>query len=268
MLVIIEGLDRTGKSTISDHFKSQGFEYIHMSAPNKKYVSRDYTGPSYLDEMIELLLSLSCRNIVLDRSHYGERIWPYVYGRQSLLTEDDIEVLREIEATLEVRRILMVDPDIEAHWKRCVDNKEPMDRRQFDMARTLYSEFPDKYGFEVWTLPQFLESLTQKGQPVKVPEPPTFSLETPKAISFELPKEEVMTPEQKRLAYANAVNDLLSKPLIKQKKWPYNELEDELKVFLNGKLGDLLGQANTNLSPEDIKIVKEFVTIFKNKNKK
>jgi hypothetical protein len=263
-LTILCGVDRSGKSTVAEHFKSLGYEYIHMSAPDKKYTTPGYTGPNYCDHMVELLLSFAGRNVVLDRSHYGERIWPYVYGRDPLLAEDDIDVLRELEEGLNVRRILMTDPNTEAHWKRCVDNREPLTRAQFNLANELYAEFPAKYGFEVWTLSTWNEAMN-----AKVPEEkPKFVLEEVPTPSFEVPKEETMTPEQRRLAYANAVNNLLSKPLIKQRQWPFDEIEVELKGYLNGKLGSLLGQETDHqLSPDDIKAVKEFVRILKAKGK-
>ena len=269
MLIIIEGIDRTGKSTIAEYFKSLGYEYIHMSAPDKKYMRADYAGPSYLDDMAELLLSFTGRNVVLDRSHMGERIWPLVYGRASLLTEDDIEVLRELETGLNTRRILMTDPDTAAHWKRCVDNNEPLDRAQFNLANKLYSEFSAKYDFEVWTLPMWNEGMNEKPSE-KMSEKPQFSLEeAEKPADFSLPKEETMSAEQKQLAYANAVNTLLSKPLIKQKGWPYDELERDLKSYLNGRLGILLGKESpTTLTAEDVNIVKNFVKMLKDKNKK
>lgn len=270
MLICLEGVDRSGKSSVAEHYKSLGYEYIHFKAPDKKYTMSGYTGPSYCDDMVELLMSFAGRNVICDRSWYGERVWPYVYGRQPLLTEDDIEVLREIEVTLDVKRILMVDPNTEAHWSRCVVNNEPMDRMQFNLANQLYSEFPLRYGFEVVTLPEFKESLKKTEEPPK----PDFSLEAPKVeasdlSAFALPKEETMTEEQKRLAYANAVNSLLSKPLIKKTEWPFNELEGELKTYLNNKLGVLLGQPdNFQLSTEDVRTVKEFIKILQAKQKK
>ena len=47
MWIILEGLDRTGKSSVADYYRQQGYEVVHMSAPDKKYSQSGYTGPSY-----------------------------------------------------------------------------------------------------------------------------------------------------------------------------------------------------------------------------
>ena len=148
--IVIEGLDRTGKSTVADYYRAKGFEVIHMSAPNKKFSSPGYAGPSYLDETVELLMSKDSQNVVWDRSWYGEsHIWPSVYGRASQLSEDELEIIREFEDRNQTIRILMFDPNVEAHWKRCVDNKEPLTRVQFDHARQLYSKMAHTYALTV-----------------------------------------------------------------------------------------------------------------------
>jgi hypothetical protein len=82
--VIIEGLDRTAKSTLANMYVQKGYKLIHFSAPDKKYSESGYSGPSYLEDLIEMMVSLSGQDVVFDRSHYGELIWPYVYGRRPL----------------------------------------------------------------------------------------------------------------------------------------------------------------------------------------
>src|SRR5277367_4244102 len=105
-LIILEGLDRTGKSSVAQMFESQGFELVHMSAPDKAMSQPGYVGPSYLDQMVELLTTCTGRNVVLDRSHYGELVWPQIYGRKPQLNDEDMEILREIESNMDTTRIL------------------------------------------------------------------------------------------------------------------------------------------------------------------
>lgn len=126
-----------------------------MSAPDKTMSQPGYVGPSYLDQMVQMLTDVNGRDVVLDRSHYGELVWPQVYGRKPMLTDEDMEILREIESNMDVTRILMVDSNAEAHWQRCVDNKEPLTKVQFVKARSLFSGVADKYGFERKTLKDF-----------------------------------------------------------------------------------------------------------------
>jgi polyphosphate kinase 2 (PPK2 family) len=118
MFIIIEGIDRSGKSTIAELYKKNGYKIIHMSAPNKKYKQPGYSGPSYLDEILDIYMEHDGQDVVFDRSAYGEFIWPHVYGRESTLSEDDMEILQEFEERNETLKILMTDPDTEAHWKR------------------------------------------------------------------------------------------------------------------------------------------------------
>jgi hypothetical protein len=270
-LVLLEGLDRTGKSTVAAYFESIGFELIHMSAPPK-----GTTADQYMQQMVDLISSASVKDIVLDRTHYGELIWPHIYGRKPLLTDEDIDSLREIEDACGVQRILMHDPDAEAHWKRCVENKEPLNKAQFARARSLYSQMGHKYGFESVTLPQFLKEypdaqaiadglkandleqktfqVTSSGDQTTVTEVDTTKQVSSTSAKYPTGK----TPEQQKLDVANAINDILSKRILKGKGNVYDGLENEIRNFLNSKLGKLLGGSPNELAltPEEIKFYK------------
>jgi len=91
--IILEGLDRTGKSTVAELYKKQGYEVVHMSAPNKKYKEDGYAGPLYIDEVLDMYMQYDGQDVIFDRSPYGEAVWPHVYGRPPMLDEDDFEVL-------------------------------------------------------------------------------------------------------------------------------------------------------------------------------
>lgn len=271
-LVILEGLDRTGKSTVAAYFESLGYELIHMSAPAK-----GTTSDQYMQEMADLLSSATVKDIVLDRSHYGECVWPHIYGRPPLLSDDDIDSLREIEDAVGVKRILMHDTDAEAHWKRCVENKEPLNKAQFVRARSLYSQIGHKYGFENVTLPQFLKefpaaqelvdkinasSLEQKtlqvtGSGDKIS---TTEVDTSVKIDSTSSKYPNKTPEQHRLEVANTINDVLSKRILKGKGHIYDDLENELRHFLNSKLGKLLG---TSTSSNELSLTQDEIKFYK-----
>jgi len=267
-LIILEGLDRTGKSSVAQYFQDKGFELIHMSAPAKG------TAPdTYMGEMIDLLTSFAGRDVVLDRSHYGELIWPAVYGRSPLLTDDDMEALREIEDTLQVNRILMHDPNSEAHWKRCVDNKEPLTKVQFIKARNLYNNMADKYGFNKKTLNDFPEAVALSNQSTS---------NSPKAEPAALQSEgdsvskadksstssDSRTPQQIKLDRANAINEVLARRIIKGKGGVYDELERAVRGFLNTELGKLFGQGQPNkgeFSQEEVQLLKFFCERMKSK---
>lgn len=259
-LKIIEGLDRTGKSSVAKFYQDQGYELVHMSAPAK-----GTSAPAYLGEMVDMLMSFNGRNVVLDRSHYGELIWPEVYKRDPLLTDEDIEALREIEESLEVERILMHDPNVEAHWSRCVANNEPLTKQQFVKARTLFSSMADKYGFTRKTLNDFPEaaaiasqvqrSSVQDTQPVHGGDAGAKSVTAP---TLEIANK---TPQQLKLEKANAINEILAKRIIKGKGQIFDDLERSVRSFLNNELGKIFGSNTTTatgFTDDEVELLKFF----------
>lgn len=257
-LIIICGLDRTGKTSVASYFEAKGFELVHQSAPAK-----GITADSYLEEQIQLVSRAAHTNIVLDRSYYGECcIWPQVYGRESLLSEEGLEVLRELEESVGTARILMFDPNVEAHWKRCVDNKEPLTKPQFVRARTLYSAMADKYGFERKTLRDYKDIVIEE---------PTVELEElekskPPAVITKL------TSEQMKLETANAINEVLGKRIVKQKGLTFDKIENNLRIFLNTELGKILGtkneiQSTGQFSTEEVELLHFFCKKLKENQK-
>jgi len=276
-LIILEGLDRTGKSSVASLFESQGYELIHMSAPDKALSQPGYEGPTYLDQMVEMLAAIGGRDVVLDRSHYGELIWPQVYGRKGLLNEEDMEYLREIENNMDPLRILMHDPNNEAHWQRCVDNKEPLTKAQFVKARSLYSSMADKYGFERKTLKDFPDAVqplpaNSKPQDSKSADAKTASGEA-SASSQEAGNNKgsealAKSKEQLKLERANIINEVLSKRIIKGKGQSYDDVERMVRHFLNMELGKILGTSgpnNTSLTNEEVELLKFFCQRLKDK---
>lgn len=271
-LVLLEGLDRTGKSTVAAYFETLGFEKIHMSAPSK-----GTTPDQYMQQMMELLQSAATKDMVLDRTHYGELIWPQIYGRKPLLDDEMIEALREIEDAVGVQRLWMTDDDLKAHWQRCVDNKEPLDKAQFTRARGLYSTMAQKYGFEKVTLQTFLKQFPDaqvvvdqmNGQQLEQKTLQVTSSGDKTTVSeVELPATPVSstnakypnkTPQQHKLEVANAINDVLAKRILKSKGDIYDDIENEIRHFLNSKLGKLLGgneNSELSLTQEEVRFYK------------
>ena len=272
--VICEGLDRTGKSSVANYYKDLGYEIIHLSAPDKKYSQRGYSGESYCDSLVDLLVSKAGKDVVFDRSWMGEIIWPYVYRRMPQLSEDDIELLREFEDQNSTTRILMHDPDVEAHWRRCVDNKEPLDKSQFNSARTMYYEMAKKYGFELKTINDF--DIRRDGGEIhklsaaeSVPSnrsqssggmanDSSFGKDKNSSIRGDN-KALALTSEQIKLNHANAINEVLSKRIVKTKGDSYDIIEAKIRDFLNVELGTLLGSSKV----ESIQFSKDEVVFLK-----
>jgi hypothetical protein len=263
-LIICEGLDRVGKTSVANLFESKGYEVIHMSAPPK-----GQTADLFLEEMMELVHSAASRDIFLDRSYYGEAlIWPKIYGREPLIDEQGLEVLRELEDSVGTMRILMHDPNNEAHWQRCVDNNEPLTKAQFVKARSLYSSLADKYEFERKTLKDFPDA----DQPLPQTDAQAKSVQhgSSEAASPSVPAKTAgnnKTKEQLKLERANIINEVLEKRIIKGKGPMYDDVERSVRTFLNMELGKILGTstATPGLSSEEIELLKFFCKRLKDK---
>lgn len=155
-LVLLEGADRTGKTSIARMLERIGFEYVHLSAPPTVLGAPGYSGPTYFDMMAAILAEAASRDLVMDRTHYGELIWPHVFGRSALLSTPDYERLREFEASTTTLRILMHDPDEQSLWERCVEHREAIRRDQLRRALDLYDALAAAYGFTRHTLPELV----------------------------------------------------------------------------------------------------------------
>lgn len=267
--IICEGLDRTGKTTVAELYKSQGYEIVHLSAPSKKFTQPGYSGPSYLDEMLELYISKSGKDVFWDRSVYGELIWSQIYGRNPQLSEEDFEVLKEIEQQNNSEYVLMHDPNTEDHWNRCVQNKEPLTKVQFIQAGRLYNQaLVVQRGFIKRTLPDYIKQPEPKEVESTIIVEKTHEV-VEESKQPELKKVEV-TPEQKRLIQANVINDVLSSRIIKKKGDFYDTIEGKIRNFLNNELSTLIGMKSSDkseLSSDEILFLKTLIKQAQKKTK-
>ena len=282
--IILEGLDKTGKSSVAEAYKKQGYEVYHMRAPSKDFTKDGYTGPSYLDELIELYIEFDGRDVIFDRSAYGELVWPTVYGRKGLLLDEDFEILKEFEDKNDTQRFLMIDPNKEAHWQRCVDNKEPLNSHQFRQASILFNRLAHGHNFIPRELNDFKDLI---GEAEKRPDDskPEDVVNPPQEVVETKPKDDNPTvkadnrPETKeiveksddpivRLERANAINKILSSKIIRIKGPMFEDLETEVRGFLKNRLSTLLGEEQEdNFSKEEVEILKVFVNQLKNRQK-
>ena len=283
--IILEGLDRTGKSTVAELYREQGYEVVHMSAPNKEYQKEGYSGPSYLDEILELYMQYDNVDVIFDRSPYGETVWPHVYGRKPMLSEEDYEVLREFEDNNSAQRILMIDPDAKAHWERCVANNEPLNMQQFKVASALFNKIAHKYNFLPSQLKDFDGQKNTEGKdtaPVEekrpndepavettMPDRPIGSDDNTRQDKVSVQKEDGKSDEQCKLEKANAINSILSKRIVRQKGVTFDNLESDIKAFLQTQLSELLGNSSKapSLSGEEVEILKLYCSRIKEKAK-
>ena len=261
--VILAGLDRSGKTTVAEYYKSQGYEYIHLSAPDKKYYEPGYTGPSYLDEMLELMMKYDGVDTVWDRSWYGEKVWPEVYGRKPLLNDEDFEVIHEYEYNNQAVKYLLHDPNIKAHWERIQKDSglKPISKEQFMKAGRANMRLIAEDNF----IQKRMEDFPKVEKPIE---------EKPKAeaVSDEVAAMQIETAKsrsgQQKLEEANAINTILKSNIIRKKGPIYDALEADIRNYLDKKLSVLLGEPQEDFSPNEIKILKQFCNQMSEKLKK
>jgi len=284
--IVLEGLDRTGKSTVAELYRKRGFEVIHMSAPDAKYNEPGYSGPSYLDDILDLYMKYDNKDVIFDRSIYGEWIWPHVYGRKAMLSDDDLEILQEFEDRNQVEKILLVDPDVEAHWKRCVENKEPLTRPQFNIASKLFTKLAHNFNFMPRQLSDFKPETpdsksddttslkkSEDPQPIDARKVSTSEGDSDTTIpgkAGEVSKtEDGKTKEQNILEKANAINTILSKRIVKQKGATFDLIESNIKDYLNHQLKTLFngGTSIKELTNDEVLVLKLYAKRILDKQK-
>lgn len=281
--IILEGLDRSGKSTLAEIYKNQGFQIVHMEAPNKRYFKPGYAGASYLEEILEMYSKYAGKDVVFDRSPYGELVWPEIFGRQALLDDEDFEYLRQIEFNNESIRILMHDEDEDAHWQRCVANNEPLTKSQFFHATRLYENMSKTYEFEKRQLTDF-KKVQQNDSRTKDTDSKSLnksenlrdsglsgSLRSGNSGSDDGAEDPelrrvVHTQLDKKLERANAIRDLLGGPIIKKKGDAFSILEKDIRSFLEQQLESIFHEPKTNdFTDEEIQILKIYAKRIKEK---
>lgn len=283
--IFLEGLDRTGKSSVADLYKSKGYELVHMSAPDKKYREEGYSGPSYFEDLAEFYMKYDGKDVVFDRSIYGELVWPRIYQRDSQLAVDDLEYLREIEMKNDPIYYLMHDKDLKAHWQRCVDNKEPLTQKQFTAARGLFEQMLVPYGFRKVQLTDFPDA-RQPGEvdtsaiddAVDSQDGADETKDNNSGVQGHTDDSEKRPTDsssvvdkskrsgQEILEMANAINTVLSNKIIKRKGTIYEQLEDEIREFLDKKLLALFGKDKpVDFDDTDYLILKRYCETVKKK---
>lgn len=289
--ILIEGLDRSGKSSLAEDYRKKGYIVHHMEAPSKKYYQEGYAGESYLEELVRLYSKYDGQNVLFDRTIYGELVWPNVYGRLPLLEQEDIDYLAQIERNNSAEKILMFDANTEAHWQRCVANNEPLTRQQFGRASIFYERLAKEFGFSKKQLSDFPALLPQDKQAeiAKSAQNTQSSVQslqgndgnasgsgTPNgatAMGEKARKSAVMDVVdaeptlEERLELANTIREVLQSKILKKKGGSYDNLEKDIKGFLEEKLQECFSgkKEEASFSNDEVMILKSMAKRIKEK---
>lgn len=130
MLLICEGLDRTGKSTLA--------EQLLMADPMLALLHFDKPKQHPLNEYLHPIEHRSW-DAVFDRYHWGERVWPTVFGRS---TDYDAVMHAYVELALESRGAVVVQTrrDLDEVKSALLEDDEPLLPDDVERADALYDE--------------------------------------------------------------------------------------------------------------------------------
>lgn len=267
--ILLEGLDRSGKSTVAETYRKKGYEVVHMQAPDKSYFQPGYSGPSYLEEIVDMYSIYDGKNVVFDRTIYGEYVWPEIYNRMPMLNEDDIEYLSRLEYNNNATKILMYDDDVESHWQRCVDNKEPLNRLQFVQASRLYDKLATKHNFNKLQLPEFLEDNQEEledndDDTSNILQSDVYTddyedeFQESEAISEGKTKGQFLEEKIKR---ANAIRTLLKTKIVKKNGPEFLRIEEDIKNFLTEELESIFApKQSVKFTDDEVQILKIYAS--------
>lgn len=128
-LVVIEGLDRTGKSTLAQQLaRHTGAKVTHFSKPAKEPVF-EYTDP--------LIDHTSRSKQVFDRYHVGELVWPTIFNRPTTFgpaQQTYVEMALQSRGAVIVKTTRDMD-DLREHLIR---DDEPLDPEKAEFADGLF----------------------------------------------------------------------------------------------------------------------------------
>jgi hypothetical protein len=100
MITIIEGADGTGKTTFAMKLAQRhNAKYLHADKPKESIWYKEYINPITSD------------NMVLDRWHLGEIVWPHIFGRESLFNDETFDYCNWELAKMGAQLILLVRPE-------------------------------------------------------------------------------------------------------------------------------------------------------------
>lgn len=120
MLIVVEGCDRAGKSTLCRNLRYQfGGEILHFSAPDP--------GRDPVSEYVDPLAAYrpgSGRNLYVDRHYLGELVWPRFFSRESLMDDDKQAQIEGVLNVLGACCVLAVREPRSLN-QACVDDEEP-----------------------------------------------------------------------------------------------------------------------------------------------
>jgi len=114
MIFIVEGSDKTGKTTLANKLaEKHSMKVIHLDAPRSQ---------EEFDNMFNMYVQLytDTNDVVFDRSFYSDLVYGPIYRGGPAITQEQRVTLENLLISKGVVVIHCTDT-VEAVWERCVD---------------------------------------------------------------------------------------------------------------------------------------------------
>ena len=135
-IVICCGADRTGKSTLTEEFKRQGWIYRHFDPPKASPYGEYLDYARWLSEKGD-----PDGKYVIDRYMYCEFAYSKHYGRGTNMTIERMNKIEDILLALDpTATVIYCETDLESNWERIQDEgkKEFRSIEQLEALREEY----------------------------------------------------------------------------------------------------------------------------------
>ena len=130
MNVILEGPDATGKTTLADKLCAKyGMTTIHSTSKTRNDL---YYHLDLLDYHF---------NTVFDRFHIGEQIFPIIYNRQGMMTNDEYEKVNERIIDNNDILVVFMTSDINILNNRLIERGEESYLEEIDQQNSLFTKY-------------------------------------------------------------------------------------------------------------------------------
>jgi thymidylate kinase len=148
MIVILEGNDRAGKTTIAkDLVENDGFRYVHFGPPETSDFGREF----HLRIVTELMTEIDSehpRDLVLDRAHLGELVYGPLDRGEVSMTLDQMSRIETLLLNAGAVLVWVDTPPTVCH-ERALGTIDQADVSRFEDIHNGYEK-----AFEKSTLPK------------------------------------------------------------------------------------------------------------------
>lgn len=126
MRIIIEGVDRIGKTTLAKKIaKKYKLDYVHMNIDDPK-------------DLKFYKQTLRKTNVIYDRHFIGEMIYPSVFNRKKQLSVEEFEKLMQFCYGEEIKVIILYSDDHELLNKRMRRERYKQVRLQYQLINNAF----------------------------------------------------------------------------------------------------------------------------------